>query len=56
MEAGVCRSVVHPNVVATYHYDIRAIQTPTEGGATGLTVNQKDTDWKLFLVQVRGDQ
>lgn len=50
MEAGVCRSVVHPNVVSTYHYDIRKIQT--DEGSTGLKVKQEAADWKLYLVQV----
>jgi hypothetical protein len=50
MEAGVCCAVVHPNVVATYHYDIRAIEM--DEGATGLKVDQQATDWKLYLVQV----
>lgn len=50
MEAGVCCSVVHPNVVSTYHYDIREIQTCE--AASGLKIDQKAADWKLYLVQV----
>mmetsp|Transcript_8894 Transcript_8894/g.26992 ORF Transcript_8894/g.26992 Transcript_8894/m.26992 type:complete len:491 (-) Transcript_8894:807-2279(-) len=51
MEAAVCTSVMHPNVVATYHYDIVAVQDNKEGGATAVAAARPATDWKLFLVQ-----
>jgi len=41
MEAAVCTSVMHPNVVATYHYDL----TPSG------EVNGQACEWKLYLVQ-----
>eukprot|EP00955_Chlamydomonas_euryale_P084364 363954-Chlamydomonas_euryale.AAC.8 len=44
MEAAVCTSVMHPNVVATYHYDL----TPSG------EVNGQACEWKLYLVQVNG--
>ena len=50
-EAAVCSSVVHCNVVATYHYDIRAVQT-VEEGTLQIDDGGHPTDWKLYLVQV----
>lgn len=54
LEAAVCTSVMHPNLVTTYHYDI----TPVNGGGAearglgGMTIDQgRNTDWKLYLVQ-----
>ena len=40
-EAAVCMSVVHPNVTATYHYDIRLEKTD----------KHEKEEWKLTLVQ-----
>jgi hypothetical protein len=56
-EAAVCTSVAHPNVVATYHYDIMPVgqHAPSQGGLVveDMTKGQKavTNDWKLFLVQ-----
>jgi hypothetical protein len=52
MEAAVSSSVVHPNVVSTYHYDIRAVQTVAKEGALQIEDEGQATDWKLYLVQV----
>ena len=52
-EAAVCSSVVHPNVVSTYHYDIRAVQTIEQEGTLQIDDDGQPTDWKLYLVQVR---
>jgi len=54
LEAAVCTSVMHPNVVITYHYDITSV---TKGSGTkglnGMTIDDScgTTDWKLYLVQ-----
>lgn len=57
------RSVVHPNIVTTYHYDVKAIMSmdlpnfPPSGTAGSLEVVQEQggekEGWKLYLVQVR---
>eukprot|EP00798_Chlamydomonas_sp_ICE-L_P005356 gene5356-5573_t len=55
-EAAVCTSVVHPNVVSTYHYDIKMVQIAEDDPQTegGFVVQDQcpQTDWKLFLVQL----
>jgi len=53
MEAAVCTSVMHPNIVTTYHYDIVPVCAGVElKGSNGTTINQGTTsDWKLYLVQ-----
>ena len=47
------RSVVHPNVVTTFHYDIQPVlTTPLTGGLILESQQSKaPTDYKLFLVQ-----
>ena len=60
-------SVTHPNVVATYHYDITPIRSAAVVCSGGLQVADAQaasraamaagggvTDWKLYLVQVGG--
>lgn len=41
--------------VATYHYDIVAVQPSASQGLRGLTISSAplQLDWKLYLVQVR---
>eukprot|EP00798_Chlamydomonas_sp_ICE-L_P025912 gene25912-11588_t len=55
MEAAVCSSVVHPNVVCTYHYDITPVQTAGDRGhlSSMQIVEEKRNpiDWKMYLVQ-----
>mmetsp|Transcript_17519 Transcript_17519/g.44120 ORF Transcript_17519/g.44120 Transcript_17519/m.44120 type:complete len:1028 (-) Transcript_17519:21-3104(-) len=59
MEAAVCTSVQHRNVVSTYHYDIKPVRAVVDDDSgEGLRVHVADesqplgtTDWKLFLVQ-----
>lgn len=49
-EAAITFSLVHPNVVSTYHHEVKLLQ-PEEAdyeGRSGAPV-----DMKLFLVQVR---
>lgn len=54
-EAGVCLSIVHPNVIATYHYDIKNLQVGGTGFSQGRGLNiemgHQQVDLKLFLVQ-----
>ena len=51
LEAAVCTSVMHQNVVTTYHYDITPISNPSQG-MSGMTIEMgTNTDWKLYLVQ-----
>jgi len=52
MEAAVCATINHPNVVCTYHYDI----TPVRSDSSRLVVEHESgsphtTDYKLYLVQ-----
>lgn len=62
MEAAVCTSVAHRNVVATYHYDIKPVTTVDAGDGGGLQVTMAEeqapdlltTEFKLYLVQVGG--
>ncbi|GAX73206.1 hypothetical protein CEUSTIGMA_g659.t1 [Chlamydomonas eustigma] len=53
MEAAVCTSVIHQNVVTTYHYDLTRVNAGTETrGASGMTIIKgANMDWKLYLVQ-----
>ena len=56
MEAAVASSVVHPNVVCVYHYDIKPVHaSATHGSINALCIEEQMTrvDWKMFLVQVR---
>jgi serine/threonine protein kinase len=60
-EAAVCISVSHPNVVSTFHFDIKRMQavdiSSDSGGPSapaGLQVESAPhaaADWKLFLIQ-----
>ncbi|GFH22080.1 protein kinase domain-containing protein, partial [Haematococcus lacustris] len=56
MEAAVCTSVAHRNVVSTYHYDIKPVRAVESSGDEGLQVEVADsasalgiTDWKLYM-------
>ncbi|GAX73134.1 hypothetical protein CEUSTIGMA_g587.t1 [Chlamydomonas eustigma] len=53
MEAAVCTSIVHPNVVATYHYDIKAVRAEQQQDAGSIVIEDdvQESDWKLYLVQ-----
>ena len=54
MEAAVSSSVVHPNVVATYHYDIKQVRAvAATKGSIQIEESASPSDWKLYLVQVR---
>ena len=54
MEAAVSSSVVHPNVVATYHYDIKQVRAVAAAeGSIQIEESASPSDWKLYLVQVR---
>lgn len=53
MEAAVSTAISHPNLVATYFYDMKPITHDYESGE-GLQVSPPTNatkDWKLFLVQ-----
>ena len=54
-EAAVCCSVSHPNVVATYHFEVLEA---ADFGVTpsGLSITDKSGEkaFKLYLIQVRG--
>ena len=53
-EAALSSSVVHPNVVATYHYDIKQVKNKAMATPGGLQIEDaSEADWKLFLVLVR---
>ena len=57
LEAAVCHSVCHPNVVATYHYDILAVEASKPvTGRSGLTLHMTDNsklgEFKMVIVQV----
>ena len=56
-EAALSTSVVHPNVVATFHYDIKQVKQRSDFGVgvepSALQIEDATgSDWKLFLVQV----
>ena len=52
-EAALASSIVHPNVVAAYHYDIKRVKTvQARRGAMQIEDSTTPTDWKLYLVQV----
>jgi hypothetical protein len=67
LEAGVSCSVIHPNIVATYHWDIKGVQTmisaqsssfpdvikgdSSKPSSISLDPSMEARDWKLFLVQ-----
>ena len=60
LEAAVCHSVCHPNVVATYHYDILAVEASKPvTGRSGLTLHMTDNsklgEFKMVIVQVGGE-
>uniref|UniRef100_A0A7S3R8X6 Protein kinase domain-containing protein n=1 Tax=Dunaliella tertiolecta TaxID=3047 RepID=A0A7S3R8X6_DUNTE len=53
MEAAVCLSLSHPNIVSTYHYDIKQVSHNESGDKKSLHVEGSADmleDWKLFLV------
>jgi hypothetical protein len=66
LEAGVSCSVVHPNIVTTYHWDVKAVKTIVSSQAPSPTASKPQSsghglisvdpsleahDWKLFLIQ-----
>lgn len=57
LEAAVTSSIAHPNVVATYHYDITPVRQADLVGLRGLQISASpgmQLDWKLYLIQVSG--
>ena len=52
-EVAVCCSMSHPNVVATYHYEI-VEATAFRGTPTGLCITDKsgESAYKVYLIQV----
>ena len=52
-EAAVCCSVSHPNVVATYHYEVLQA-TAYQLAPSGLTIQDSSDEksFKLYLIQV----
>ena len=52
-EAAVCCSMSHPNVVATYHFEVLKASAFYES-PSGLTITDKsgEGDFKLYLIQV----
>lgn len=50
-EAAVCMSLIHPNVVTTYHYDIKPLSN-NFGESIKVSESLPALNWKLFLVQV----
>ena len=55
-EAALSSSVVHPNVVSTYHYDIKPVKAKVADSGSLQIEHGSPGDWKLFLVQVWGCQ
>ena len=52
MEAAVASTIVHPNIVATYHYDIKRIRA-VQGKDGAIQIEDSSrSDWKLYLIQV----
>ena len=54
-EVAVCSSVSHPNVVATYHYEVLQASS-FHAPPSGLDINDQSGEeaFKLYLIQVRG--
>ena len=52
-EAALCCSMSHPNVVATYHYDV-LVASAFHDTPSGLTIadNSGEGAFKLYLIQV----
>ena len=52
-EAAVCCSMSHPNVVATYHYEVMQAAA-FHGAPSGLSITDKSgsSAFKLYLIQV----
>ena len=51
-EAALSSSVVHPNIVSTYHYDIKSVKAKVADYGSLEIEHGSPGDWKLFLVQV----
>ena len=53
-EAALCCSMSHPNVVATYHYEVLQASAFCQA-PSGLRITDKSNegDFKLFLIQAR---
>ena len=52
-EAALSISMVHPNVVATYSYNMKPIQDALSSRKDALQIEGGNRDWKLYLIQVR---
>lgn len=56
MEAALSSSVVHPNVVSIYHYDLKPVAATATHGTlqSSLRIDDGDSapvDWRMYLVQ-----
>lgn len=53
-EAALSSSLVHPNVVATYHHSIKPVRAVAPPGGKGAVEIEEveGGDWKLYLIQV----
>jgi hypothetical protein len=51
MEAAISSSMMHPNIVTTYYHEIKPMKV--EGVNVASSAGMV-TDWKLYIVQVRG--
>ena len=54
LEAAVCCSMAHPNVVATYHYEVLQA-TLFQQAPSGISISDQSGSgaYKLYLIQVR---
>ena len=54
LEAAVCCSISHPNVVATYHYEVLHAATFQQAPSGISILDQSGSGaYKLYLIQVR---
>lgn len=51
-EAALSTSLVHPNVVATYSFNMKPIRAALPKKEEALQIEGGDQDWKLYLIQV----
>ncbi|KAF5827148.1 hypothetical protein DUNSADRAFT_1245 [Dunaliella salina] len=59
LEAAVCIFLSHPNIVSTYHYDIKKVSHHNESNEDRMSLHVERSagmleDWKLFLVLAMG--
>lgn len=53
MEAVVTYTMEHPNIVATYHFDIKRVEN-LQGIEGAIQIEDSScSDWKLYLIQVK---